>query len=121
MAHQDPPSGELRGTIIEALCGAALGIVAPRVVMHAYSRLMHHFSHWDVVSFFSLDAWELSVNYLFLPVLLAATGLVAVFMARGAGFGRTYHVAFVAAFVITGWELLYALFVVLSLSIKYAL
>lgn len=99
----------------------ALGIVAPRVVMHAYSRLMHHFSHWDVVSFFTLSAWELSVNYLYLPALLVATGLVAVFTARVARFGRTYLIAFVATFAIMAWQMLYALIVVLALSIKYAL
>jgi len=121
VAHHDTSSGELGGTIIEALCGVALGIVAPRIVMHTYSRLMHHFSHWDIVSFFTLSAWELSVNYLFLPSLLVATGLVAILTARVAGFGRTYLIVFVAAFAITAWQILYALIVVFVLSVKYAL
>lgn len=107
--------------VLEILCGGALGIVAPQLLMHGYTYLMEHTQLNDILSPFTLTAWELSVNYALMPALFLATGLVVVLISRTVGFGKAYYGAFLVSFVIFARYLIYAFFVVLALSLKYAL
>jgi TRAP-type C4-dicarboxylate transport system permease small subunit len=106
-----------RKALIDSLAGVLVGIAMALFNMFGYNVIMGVGEEY--LDRFTLEAWELYVNYPLAFILFVLTYLIVRFIKQRYGLSTFFTILLLVSFVIAGWIYLSVVVFVAIMRIKY--